>query len=330
MKNQQIVLAKRPFGWVKDTDFRRVESDLPVPGAGEVLVKNAYLSLDPYMRQRMNDAKSYAQKVELGDVMVGSTVGEVIESNDASFQPGTIVTGSLGWQNYAVAKVEQLRQVPSAFPLTASLGVLGMPGATAWYGLNEIGAPKAGETVVVSAAAGAVGSIVGQLAKLKGCRVVGIAGGAAKCKFVVDELGFDACVDYKSAGFFNALRNAAPAGIDIYFESVGGAVFETVLGMLNPFARIPLCGLISQYNKAEPYELERLYAVFLYNRIRFQGFIASDHIARWPEAFAELSVLLAEGKLKSPETVSQGIESAPAAFISMLKGGNTGKQLVRL
>jgi NADPH-dependent curcumin reductase CurA len=331
-KNLQVLLARRPIGWVKETDFKLTEADVPTPVPGEVLVRNHYLSLDPYMRQRMNAAKSYARHLPIGEVMIGSTVGTVVETRNDRFRPGDVVTGVLGWQLYAASNADQLRAIDAddGVPITAYLGTLGMPGATAWYGLLEIGRPKPNETVVVSAAAGAVGSVVGQLAKIRGCRAVGIAGGKAKCEFVVKTLGFDACVDYKSVNFMGELRAATPSGIDIYFENVGGAVFEAVLPRLNAFARIPLCGLISQYNALQPHAVEHLHAVFLYNRIHYQGFIATDHTDRWPEAASELVPLIRAGKLKSPETIADKLASAPRAFIGMLKGENIGKQLVKL
>jgi NADPH-dependent curcumin reductase CurA len=295
-----------------------------------VVVRNAWLSLDPYMRQRMNDARSYAERVDIGNVMVGSTVGHVIESADPELPVGTAVTGPLGWQLYALARAPDLRRVDDRYPLTWNLGLLGMPGATAWYGLTQIGHPKPGETLVVSAAAGAVGSVVGQLGKALGCKVVGVAGGKTKCAVVQEAFGFDHCVDYKSPGFLPALRKATPEGVDIYFENVGGAVFENVLDRLNPFARIPLCGLISQYNNSEPDGVEYLYAKLLYSRVRFEGFIASDHAQRWPEAFQALGPLALAGRIQVRETIAEGLEQAPAAFIGMLRGANVGKQLVKL
>src|SRR5581483_7589428 len=251
--NVQVVLASRPEGWVEESNFRIVHSPLPQPGPGEMLIKIHWLSLDPYMRGRMSSGRSYAKPAEIGEVMVGGTVGEVLESNGARFKPGDFVVGPLGWQQYAVSNGEGLMKVdrnlirPSAY-----LGVAGMPGATAWTGLLEHCQPKAGETVVVSAASGAVGSVVGQLAKMQGCRAVGIAGGPTKCDFTVKELGFDACVDYKAANWRDALKTACPDGIDCYFENVGGAVMDTVFQFLNPFSRIALCGLIADYNATDP------------------------------------------------------------------------------
>jgi NADPH-dependent curcumin reductase CurA len=329
-KNIQVTLANRPTGWVKESDFKIVETDIPKPGPGQVLVKNLYLSLDPYMRGRMNAGPSYAANVEIGGVMVGGTVGEVVESNNPKFKPGDTVSGYFGWQQYGVSSGNELQKVdPKIVPLPAYLGAVGMPGLTAWWGLLDIGAPKAGETVVVSAAAGAVGSIVGQLAKIKGCRAVGIAGGKAKCDLVVKEFGFDACVDYKGGNLAKDLRAAAPKGIDIYFENVGGQILETIALQLNPFARIPLCGLISQYNEVKPHGLDNL-VMLLINRVKLQGFIVSDFAAQSGKAVEELAGWVRDGKVKYRETIANGIENAPRAFLGLLKGENIGKQLVKL
>jgi NADPH-dependent curcumin reductase CurA len=330
IKNKQIVLASRPTGWVEESNFRLVETILDAPDEDEVLVRNSYLSLDPYMRMRMDAVKSYAPYVELGQVMVGGTVGEVLESNYADLKPGDLVTGSLGWQLYGITKGKNLRKVETTkVPLSAYLGIVGMPGVTAWYGLNEIGQPKAGETVVVSAASGAVGSVVGQLAKMKGCRVVGIAGGKAKCDYVVEELGFDACIDYKSPDFKQAFESAIPDGVDVYFDNVGGEILDLVLASLNPFSRIALCGVISQYNQSEPHGIRNARSL-LVNRARLQGFIISDHLEKWAEILPQLENLVATGRLKYRESVAEGLENAPTAFIGMLKGENFGKQVVKL
>jgi len=329
-KNVQVTLANRPTGWVQESDFKIVESDIPKPGPGQVLVKNLYLSLDPYMRGRMNAAPSYAANVAIGQVMVGGTAGEVVESNNPNFKPGDFALGYFGWQQYGVSSGAGLQKVdPTLVPLSAYLGAAGMPGLTAWWGLIDIGAPKEGETVVVSAAAGAVGSVVGQIAKLKGCRAVGIAGGKEKCELVVNEFGFDACVDYKGGNLKKDLRAAAPKGIDIYFENVGGVVLETVALQLNPFARIPLCGLISQYNEVRPHGLDNL-VMLLINRVKLQGFILGDYATRSDQAMKDLTQLVREGKIKYRETIANGIEDAPRAFIGLLKGENIGKQLVKL
>jgi NADPH-dependent curcumin reductase CurA len=330
VKNLQVLLARRPAGWVSEGDFRIVESDIPRPREGEALVRNRYLSLDPYMRMRMDAGKSYAPPVEVGEVMVGGGVGEILESRDSRFSKGDIVTGSFGWQLFCVAPGAGLRKVnPAGAPISTALGVIGMPGVTAWYGLLKIGEPKAGETVVVSAASGAVGSVVGQIAKIKGCRAVGIAGGPAKCGYAVAELGFDACVDYKSASFETDLRAVVPGGIDIYFENVGGRVLDAILPQLNAFARIPFCGYVSEYNPGENYGVRRLRQL-LVSRARLQGFIISEHLEVWEQALAELAGWVATGKLRYHETITAGLENAPGAFIGMLQGKNLGKQLVKL
>ena len=328
--NKRVLLRRRPQGWVTEADFEIAEAPVPAPGEGQVLVRNHFLSLDPYMRGRMSDAKSYAASAELGDVMVGGTVGEVLESRDPAFKPGDFVVGALGWQQFGVAPAKTFRKIDAkAAPAQAYLGVLGMPGVTAWMGLLTIGEPKAGETVAVSAASGAVGSAVGQIAKIKGARAVGIAGGAAKCRYVIEELGFDACVDYKAQSFVADLEAATPKGVDVYFENVGGAVLDAMIPRLNPFSRMPLCGLISQYNDVEPKGLVNLRA-FLSNRIKLQGFIVSDRLELWPQALKELAEWVSAGKIKYRETIAQGIETAPKAFVGLLKGENFGKQLVKL
>jgi len=329
-KNMQVLLANRPVGWVKESDFRIVETDVPTPGDGQVLLKNLYLSLDPYMRGRMNDQRSYAAKVELGQVMTGETVGEVVVSKNAKFRAGDTVAGRVGWQHFALSDGSDLRKVdPKLVPISTYLGVVGMPGVTAWVGLLEIGQPKAGETVVVSAASGAVGSVVGQLAKSRDCRVVGVAGGREKCDFVVKELGFDACVDHRQPNLPQALADATPKGIDVYFENVGGPLLDAVLPRCNPFARVPLCGMVSQYNATERYGVQNL-MMAVAMRIKLQGFIVSDHMPRWPEALQQLAQGVREGKIKYRETITQGLENAPRAFIGLLKGENFGKQLVKL
>lgn len=329
-KNLQVLLARRPAGAVSEDDFRLVEADIPTPGEGEVLVRNHYLSLDPYMRMRMSDAKSYAKSVDVGEVMVGEAAGEVIASRDARFAVGDRVFGHTGWQLYGVVPGDRLHAAADArISLSAYLGAVGMPGITAYIGLLDFGQPKAGETVVVSAAAGAVGSVVGQLAKRHGCRAVGIAGGAEKCRYVVDELGFDACVDYKTPQWREHLEAATPDGVDVDFENVGGEILDVVLGRLNAFARIPLCGLVSQYNATDPYGVKNFRSL-LTNRVRLQGFIVSDHLPRWPAARAALAEEVAQGRIKYRESVAEGLHGAPAAFIGMLAGRNLGKQLVKL
>jgi len=330
MDNKRVLLASRPSGWVSEDNFRIESVPAPQPRDGEVLVKNAYLSLDPYMRGRMNEGKSYAAKQELGEVMIGGTVGEVVESRNPRFAKGDQVLGMLGWQQYGVSDGKGLNKVDaSRVPLSAYLGVLGMPGVTAWVGLLDICQPKAGETVVVSAASGAVGSVVGQIAKIKGCRAVGIAGGKAKCDYVVKELGFDACVDYKAGALNEDLKAALPKGIDCYFENVGGEILDAALRRMNAFSRIAVCGLISQYNATEPYGVKNFQSI-LTNRIKVQGFIVSDRMELWAKALPELIGWLAGGKIKYRESVAQGLENAPKAFIGLLKGENFGKQLVKL
>jgi NADPH-dependent curcumin reductase CurA len=328
--NRQILLANRPEGWVTEADFKLVAAPAPEPGEGQFLVRNHWLSLDPYMRGRMDAKKSYARCVELGEVMVGGAVGEVLESRHPRFRKGELVNGAFGWQEYAVSDGSGVRKLdPAQGPLSYALGVLGMPGVTAWVGLLDIAQPKPGETVVVSAASGAVGSVAGQLARLKGCRAVGIAGGKAKCDYVVGELGFDAAVDYKAGRLFEDLQAAAPNGVDVCFENVGGEVLDTVLRLMNPASRITICGLVSQYNATEPYGLKNLRSV-LVNRIRMQGFIVTDRMELWPPALEELGRWVAEGRIKYRETVAHGLENAPRAFIGMLRGENLGKQLVQL
>jgi NADPH-dependent curcumin reductase len=334
--NQRIVLASRPSGEPTAQNFRLEEGPLPALQDGEVLVRHHYLSLDPYMRGRMNEGKSYAQPQPLNAVMIGGTVGEVVESRHAGYKAGDKVVGMGGWQQHSVVAAGQpglLRRVDaSRVPISAYLGAVGMPGVTAWVGLNKIIEPKAGETIVVSAASGAVGGVVGQLAKSLGCRAVGIAGGAEKCDFVVRELGFDACIDYKrldgAAPIAAALKQECPNGIDGYFENVGGAILDAVMSNANAFSRIAMCGMISGYNGAPiPMAAPQL---ILTNRMKVQGFIVSEHMPLWPQALSELGERVASGTLKYRESVVQGLQSAPEAFIGLLKGHNFGKQLVKL
>ena len=329
-KNIQVQLASRPTGSVEESNFKIVETDMPKPGPGEVLVKNLWLSLDPYMRGRMNAVKSYSKYVEIGEVMVGGTVGQVVESNNPKFKVGNHVVGALGWQLYGLSNGDGLSMVdPKLVPLSAYLGVCGMPGATAWIGLLEHCAPKAGETVLVSAASGAVGGVVGQLAKLQGCRAVGIAGGAKKCEFAVKELGFDACVDYKAGKLIDDLKAACPNGVDNYFENVGGEVMDAAFRVLNPFSRVALCGMISDYNATEAYGTKMVRSL-LVNRVKLQGFIVFDRQDLYVRAVSQLAKWVSQGKLKYHETVADGLHSAPKAFIGLLKGQNLGKQLVKL
>ena len=329
IQNKQWLLAKRPSGPVEESHFRLVESALPPLVEGKLAVKVHYLSLDPYMRGRMDDSKSYAVAQQLDQVMIGATVGEVLESKHPSYRKGEMVVGGGGWQQYFVSDGSGLQKVDArALPASVYLGTVGMPGVTAWYGLNQIGKPATGETVVVSAASGAVGSVVGQLAKLRGCRAVGVAGGPAKCGYVVDELGFDACVDYKAASFDKDFAAATPKGVDFVFENVGGAVLDASLGRMNAFGRVAVCGLIAGYGGGE-IAIRRARSI-LVNRLTIQGFIVSDHLEVWPKALAELAALVAQKKLKYRESIAQGIESAPRAFIGLLKGENFGKQLVKM
>ena len=328
--NKQVLLASRPQGAVTEDNFRFVEAPVVEPGPGEVLVKNEWLSLDPYMRGRMSDAKSYAKSTEIGEVMVGQTVGEVVESNDPNFKAGDKVLTPLGWQLYGIANAKELTKVDAQrAPASYYLGILGMPGMTAWFGLFEIGQPEPGNTVVVSAASGAVGSVVGQLAKIKGCRVVGIAGGKTKCDYVVKDLGFDACVDYKAGNLLADLREHCLSGVDVDFENVGGVILDTVLRVMNLFSRIVVCGLIAEYSATEPYGYKMLRSV-LVNRIKMQGMIVFDWKDRYDEALKGLSGYLAEGKLKYRESIVEGIDNAPKGLIALLKGENFGKQLVKL
>src|ERR1700681_3435821 len=328
--NKQVLLASRPQGAVTEDNFRIVEVPVGKPGPGEVLVKNEWLSLDPYMRGRMSDAKSYAKATEIGEVMVGQTVGEVVESRDPNFKSGDKVLTPLGWQLYGIASAKELTRIDvRRAPVSYYLGILGMPGITAWFGLFEIGQPKPGNTVVVSAASGAVGSIVGQLAKIKGCRVVGIAGGKTKCDYVVKDLGFDACVDYKAGNLLADLREHCPKGVDVNFENVGGVILDTALRVMNLFSRVVVCGLIAEYSATEPYGYKNLRSV-LVNRIRMQGMIFLDWKDRYSEALDGLSGYLTEGKLKYRESIVDGIDKAPKGLIALLKGDNFGKQLVKL
>ena len=334
--NRRVLLVSRPDGEPTVENFRLEEVALAPLAPGQVLVRHHFLSLDPYMRGRMSESKSYAAPQPLGEVMIGGTVGEVVESRSDRYAVGDRVVGMGGWQEYQIVDggvPGVLRKVEAGrIPLSAYLGAVGMPGVTAWYGLIKIIAPKAGETVVVSAASGAVGAVVGQLAKLRGARAVGIAGGAEKCRAVVDEFGFDACIDYRehadARSLAGALREACPAGIDGHFENVGGAILDAVMQRANAFSRIAMCGMIAGYNGVPiPMTVPQL---ILLNRMKIEGFIVSEHLEVWPEALAELGGLVAAGRLRYRESIAQGIESAPAAFLGLLKGRNFGKQLVKL
>ncbi|MDB5778521.1 MAG: Alcohol dehydrogenase, zinc-binding domain protein [Polaromonas sp.] len=334
--NQQILLDNRPAGEASASNFKLVSSETPALQDGQVLVRHHFLSLDPYMRGRMNDSKSYTAPQPLGQVMGGGTVGEVAESRSPKFQPGDKVVGMGGWQLYSVVNADEpgaLRKVDTAqVPLSYYLGAVGMPGVTAWYGLVKIIEPKAGETMVVSAATGAVGSAFAALSKARGCRTVGIAGGPDKCRYAVEELGFDACIDYKlhpdASSLSKALKEACPDGIDGYFENVGGMVLDAVLLRMNAFGRIAVCGMIAGYD-GKPLPLAYP-ALILTNRLKVQGFIVSEHMDIWPEALKELGTLVATGKLHPRESIAEGLEAAPEAFLGLLKGRNFGKQLVKL
>ncbi|TWD75521.1 hypothetical protein FB547_11820 [Variovorax beijingensis] len=334
--NKQIHLDNRPDGEAVASNFKLVTAETPALKDNQVLVRHHYMSLDPYMRGRMNDSKSYAQPQPVGQVMQGGTAGEVVESKHPKYAVGDKVVGFGGWQEYSVVDASQpgaLKKVDTTqVPLSHYLGAVGMPGVTAWYGLVKIIAPKAGETMVVTAASGAVGSAFGALAKARGCRVVGIAGGPDKCKYVTDELGFDACIDYRQhpdvKSMSAALKEACPSGIDGYFENVGGYIFDAVLLRANAFSRVALCGMIAGYD-GQPLPLANP-ALILINRMKIEGFIVSEHMEVWPEALAELGALVASGKLRPRESMAQGIEAAPEAFLGLLKGKNFGKQLVKL
>ena len=326
--NKRVLLASRPVGPVVESNFRIEEAPLPSPGEGEVLVKNLWLSLDPYMRGRMSDAKSYVKGVDIGETMVGQTAGEVLESKSDKFRKGDFVLTQLGWQLYGVTK-EATRVDEKRAPLSYYLGILGMPGLTAYFGLKELGQPKAGETVVVSAASGAVGSVVGQLSKSWGCRAIGIAGGREKCDYVKNELGFDACLDYKTGNLRDQLKDACPKGVDVYFDNVGGEILDTLLARMNLFGRIVVCGMIADYNSTDPYRVRNWRAI-LVNRLRVQGMNVFDWKERYGEALKVLGGLVAEGRLKYKESVVQGLDNAPRGLIDLLAGKNFGKQLVKL
>jgi NADPH-dependent curcumin reductase len=333
--NRQVVLAARPHGEPKDTDFRLVETPISEPGPGQMLLRTLYLSLDPYMRGRMSAGPSYAAPVEIGAVMGGGTVCRVAASNMKGFAVGDTVEAFGGWQEYGLSDGRGVRKLdPAVAPITTALGVLGMPGMTAWTGLMHIGQPKPGETLVVAAASGAVGSVVGQLAKLKGCRAVGIAGGEPKCGYVVDELGFDACIDHRLSDFADALKAACPKGIDINFENVGGPVFDAVLPLLNTFARVPVCGLIAHYNATElPGGVDRaplLMRNILTKRLTMRGFIVSDFVSQQPDFLAEVGPLVRDGRIKYREDIVDGLENAPRTLIGLLRGENFGKVIVRV
>jgi NADPH-dependent curcumin reductase len=332
---QRIVLASRPVGEPKQADFRLEEFPAPEPGPGQLLLRTQWLSLDPYMRGRMSDAPSYAKPVGIGEVMEGGTVSQVLASKVDGFAAGDIVVGRAGWQTHAISDGRGIRKVdPSLAPVSTAVGVLGMPGMTAYTGLLEIGKPKADETVVVAAASGAVGSVVGQIAKIKGARAIGIAGGPEKCRFVVRELGFDACLDHRAPDLAARLKEACPKGIDVYFENVGGAVWDAVFPLLSPFARIPVCGLIAHYNETElpggPNRVPQLMRAVLTKRLTIRGFIVSDFAALQVEFLKDVSTWLRERRIKYREDVVEGLDKAPRALIGLLRGENFGKVVVRV
>ncbi|MEW4569721.1 NADP-dependent oxidoreductase [Tautonia sp. JC769] len=334
-RNRQVLLASRPQGEPTPDDFRLVESGVPEPGPGQMLLRTVYLSLDPYMRGRMNAGPSYAPPVEVGAVMEGGTVCEVVASNLPDYGRGDLVLANAGWQEFALSDGDGVRAIdPAHGPISYALGVLGMPGFTAYTGLLNIGRPKPGETLVVAAASGAVGSVVGQIAKIKGCRVVGIAGGERKCRHVEEELGFDVCLDHRRPDLPGRLEAACPGGIDIYFENVGGAVFEAVLPLLNRFARVPVCGLIAHYNAAElpegPNRVPLAMQAILVKRLTFRGFIVWDFADQFDAFRSEMGGWLREGRVKSREDITEGLEDAPRELIGLLKGENFGKKIIRV
>ena len=329
--NRRIILAARPVGEPKESDFELVDGPIPQPHEGEVLVAVSWLSLDPYQRGRMRDAKSYAEPVAVGAVMEGGTVGRVTASRSPAFAIGDVVQGSLGWQEYAISDGRNIRSVdPALGPLSTSLGVLGMPGMTAYFGLLDVGRPRPGETVVVSAASGAVGALVGQIAGIMGCRTVGTAGSQAKIDYIVDELGFDAGINYKTDDVGYALDDACPRGIDVYFDNVGGPVTDAVLERLNTGARISVCGQISQYNSDEPVLGPRNMGVLVRGEARMEGFLVTQFAHGYEAARQQIAIWIAEGKVKYKEDVVQGLENAPRAFIGLLRGENFGKQLIKM
>ncbi|HWO02371.1 MAG TPA: NADP-dependent oxidoreductase [Blastocatellia bacterium] len=331
--NRRITLAARPVGFPKDSDFNLVESPVPTPKDGEFVVRVIYMSVDPYMRGRMNDVKSYAAPVQLGEVMGGGAVGKVTASNHPTFREGDVVEGFFGWQEYAVSNGQGVRKIdPKLAPISTALGILGMPGLTAYFGLLDICDPKPGETVVVSGAAGAVGSLVGQIAKIKGCSAVGIAGADDKVAYLTEELGFDAAFNYKTeSNYFKKLKELCPKGIDVYFDNVGGEITDAVLRLINTRARISVCGQISQYNLEQPEMGPRLVLVSLVvKQAKAEGFLVFQFADRYPEGLKQMAEWIKQGKLKYREDIEHGIENAPRAFMAMLKGRNTGKQLVKL
>jgi NADPH-dependent curcumin reductase CurA len=330
--NRQITLAQRPYGFPKDSDFKLVETAIPNPGDGELLIKNEFMSVDPYMRGRMNATKSYAANIEIGDVMVGATVGQVIESNHPDYQSGDIVQAGLGWQTHGITNGEGARKIDSSLaPISTSLGVLGMPGLTAYFGLLDVTKPVAGETVVVSAASGAVGSVVGQIAKIKGCRTIGCAGTDEKVRYVLDELGFDGAFNYKTSDDYGkSFGDLCPNGVDVYFDNVGGPITDAVFPLFNIKARIAICGQIAQYNATKPPVGPRLFWHCIVKRLRIQGLLVFDWADQYDEALRQMSQWVTSGQIKYREDIVEGIENAPEAFMGLLRGDHIGKRLVKL
>jgi NADPH:quinone reductase len=329
--NREIILTARPKGMVDLSHFSLVKSTLPELKEGEVLVRTLYLTVDPYMRGRMNDTPSYIEPFALNKPLVGGVVGKVEESKSAKFKPGDVVLGFLNWADYTIADAKVVQKlVPQQSPISTALGVLGMPGMTAFFGLLDIGQPKRGETLLVSGAAGAVGSLVGQIGKIKGCRVVGIAGGEEKVNYLLNDLGFDAAIDYKQRGFADDLKQACSSGIDVYFDNVGGEITDQALKWLNLHARIVICGQISLYNLEKPDIGPRNWWLLLTRRAMAKGFIVSDYAERFPEGLIQMSQWIEQGKIEFRETITEGLENAPAAFIGLFKGENIGKQLVKV
>ena len=334
-RNRQVLLASRPAGDPSPEHFRLIETAIPAPGPGQMLLRTIYLSLDPYMRGRMNAGPSYAPAVEIGEVMVGQSLCEVVASDLPAYPPGDIVRASSGWQDYSLSNGEGIGKIDRSLgPISYFLGVLGMPGLTAYTGLMNIGKPQPGETLVVAAASGAVGSVVGQIGKLKGCRVIGIAGTGQKCRFVEEELGFDVCLDHRQPGLADHLKAACPDGIDVYFENVGGQVLDAVLPLLNPFARIPVCGLIAHYCATDlppgPDRVPLFMRAILNKRLTFRGFIVTDYASQYPDFITEMSAWLREGRVRYREDLTDGLENAPRELIGLLKGKNFGKKIIRV
>ena len=330
--NRQITLAARPKGMPKPTDFKLVEAPMPEIGGGEVLVKTLFMSVDPYMRGRMNEGRSYARGVDIGEVMMGGTVGEVIESTDHTLQPGDIVQSQMGWQAYGKAIGSEVRKIdPDLAPISTSLGVLGMPGLTAYFGLLEVGDPKPSDTVMVSAAAGSVGHMVGQIAKIKGCHVIGISGNDDKCNMLKDNLGFDAALNYKDANFRQNLKDSTPNGLDVYFDNTGGMILGSALFRMNPGGRIACCGVVSQYDTSSPEPGPRgIPGLLINNRIKMEGFLIFDFAEKYDHATDEILGWIGSGDLKILTDKVEGLEAAPEAFVDLLAGGNIGTRIVRL